>query len=148
MDKPWLIENNRERTRLKKLVNEITDEELQLVIYKERWTIAVMLGHLAFWDNYAAALLKRWKKDGVKPSLHEWNEINDAILKLALQLPPRAAVELVVAAASAADHEVEQSTPEFMKEVVALNEPYRLNRSLHRKTHLDEIETFLKAQPK
>jgi hypothetical protein len=148
MDKTYIADNNRERERLIKLVNEITDKELELVIYKEGWTIAAMLGHLAFWDNYALALLKRWKRDGVKPSLHEWNEINDALLPLVLNIPPRKAAELAVASAKATDYEIEQSTPEFLKAVEALKEPFRLNRSIHRKMHLDEIEVFLKDKRK
>jgi hypothetical protein len=146
MERQYVTKNNRERERLTKLVNEITDNELKLVIYKEGWTIAAMLVHMAFWDNYATALLKRWKKDRVSPSLHEWNEINDALLPLALNIPPRTAAKLAVFSAHAADSEAEQSTPEFIRSVEALKEPLRLNRSLHRKAHLDEIDAFLKAR--
>jgi hypothetical protein len=119
---------------------------LKLVIYKEGWTIAVVLAHLAFWDNYVGALLKRWKKDGVSLSHREWDNINDALVPLALAIPPRAAAELAVISADAVDREVEQSTPEFIKAVEALNEPYRLNRTFNRKLHLDEIEGFLKTR--
>jgi hypothetical protein len=146
MERQFVIENKKERERLRKIVKGMTDEELNLIIYKEGWTIAVVLAHLAFWDNYALALLKRWKKDRVSPSHHEWDNINDALLPLALDIPPRAVAELAVSSADAADREAEQSTPEFIKTVETLNEPYRLNRSIHRKLHLDEIEAFLKAK--
>lgn len=146
MKKEYIKNNDRERARLIKLVKEITDKELEMVIYKEGWTIAAMLVHLSFWDNYALALVKRWKKAGIKPSLHEWNEINDALLPLSLNISPRKAAELAVASAKATDREIEQSTPEFLKAVTAVKEPFRLNRSLHRKAHLDEIEAFLKAK--
>jgi hypothetical protein len=146
MEKQYVTENNRERERLTKLVNEISDGELKLVIYKEGWTIAAMLVHLAFWDNYADALIKRWKKEGVKPSLHEWDEINEALVPLALNIPPRAAAKLAVFAAHAADKEAEQATPEFIKAVESLKQPFRLNRAMHRKIHLDEIDAFLKEK--
>ena len=146
MDKQYVDENNKERERMIKLVNEITDKELKLVIYKEGWTIAVALAHLAFWDKYAQALLKKWKNSGISASHHEWDNINDALLPLALKIPPRAAAELAISAANAADSEAEQSTLEFVKAIESLNEPYRLKRSMHRKTHLDEIEAFLKTK--
>lgn len=146
MERQFVIENKRERDRLKKLIARLTDEELTLVIYKEGWTIAVMLAHLAFWDNYALALLKRWKKDGVSQSHREWDNINDALLELALDIPPRAAADLSVSSAEAVDREVINASPEFIKAVEGLKEPYRLNRSIHRKAHLDEIEAFIKKR--
>lgn len=146
MERQFVIENKMERDRLKKLVARLTDAELELVIYKEGWTIAVVLAHLAFWDNYALALLKRWKKDGVSLSHREWDNINDALLPLALDLSPRTAAEMALSSADATDREVKQSSPKFIKAVEALKEPYRLNRGFHRKMHLDEIEAFLKAK--
>lgn len=146
MAQQFIIENDKERERLKKLVKSLTDEELKLVIYKEGWTIAVVLAHLAFWDNYARALLKRWKKDGVSPSHREWDNINDALVPLALSMPPRAAADMAISSADATDREAEQSTPEFISAVEKLKEPYRLNRGFHRKAHLDEIDAFLKTK--
>ncbi|MGD0794363.1 MAG: maleylpyruvate isomerase N-terminal domain-containing protein [Dehalococcoidales bacterium] len=145
-ERQFVTENKGERERLKKLVNEMTDKELKLIIYKEGWTIAVALAHLAFWDQYALALLKRWKKEGVYPSHREWDNINDALVPLALSIPPRVAAALAVSSAEAVDREIENSTPEFIKAVEALNEPFRLNRTFNRKTHLDEIDAFLKTK--
>jgi hypothetical protein len=146
MERQFIIDNKKERDRLKKMVARLTDEELRLVIYKEGWTIAAVLAHLAFWDNYALALLKRWKTDGVSPSPHEWDNINDALFPLTLEIPPRIAAQSAVSSADATDNEVRKSTVKFIKSVEKLNEPYRLNRSIHRKAHLDEIEAFLKTK--
>jgi len=146
MERQFIIDNKKERDRLKKLVARLTDDELKLVIYKEGWTIAAVLAHLAFWDNYALALLKRWEKNGVSPSHHEWDNINDALFSLTLDIPPRTAAESAITSAEATDNEVRQSTPEFIGSVEKLNEPYRLNRSIHRKAHLDEIEALVKAK--
>jgi hypothetical protein len=146
MEKQYIIDNARESERLKKLVKSLTEEELKLVIYKEGWTIAVALAHVAFWDQYALALLKRWEKDGVSLSHHEWDNINDALLPLALAIPPRMAAELAVSSAEAVDQYIEQLTPEFTRIVEKLNEPFRLNRMNNRKTHIDEIEAFLKSK--
>ncbi len=58
MERQYINDNNFERERLIKLVNKITDKELKLVIYKDGWTIAVALGHLAFWDERRRLLIK------------------------------------------------------------------------------------------
>jgi hypothetical protein len=148
MEKQFIIDNNRERDRLKKLVNRLTDEELELVIYKEGWTIATALGHLAFWDQIALELLCKWSENAVTPAPSmNVDFLNDALMRLFLVLPPRTIAKLAVSSAKAADEKAEQSTPEFIKEIESHNEPhYRLNRSFHRKMHLDEIEAFLKTK--
>lgn len=51
MGRQYVIENTRERKRLRALVSRITDEELSLPYYKEGWTVAAGLAHLAFWDE-------------------------------------------------------------------------------------------------
>jgi hypothetical protein len=99
----------------------------------------VALAHVAFWDQYALALLKRWEKDGVSLSHHEWDNINYALLPLALAIPPIAAAELAVSAAEAVDQYIEQLTPEFIRTLEKLNEPFRLNRMNNRKTHIAKV---------
>jgi hypothetical protein len=151
MDRQFDIENIRERERLRALVGRITDEELNLPYYKEGWTVAAGLAHLAFWDWYALTKLRRWKQNGVAstrsdPSRSDSTAVNDALLPLTLAMPPRMAAELAVSAAEAVDREVAEAAPEFIKAIEAINEPFRLNRSIHRKLHLDEIEAILKAK--
>jgi hypothetical protein len=146
MQRDYVIENRKERERLIQLANSLTNEDLKLVIYQEGWTIAVVLAHLAFWDDYALALLKRWQKDGVSPSHHEWDNINDALLPVVLAISPRTAANMAILTADKVDHEIEKVSAEFVKKVDGLREPYRLNRSIHRKAHLDEIEAFLKSK--
>ena len=51
MDRSYVMKNTKSRERLHRLVNDISDSELKLVIYKEGWTIAAALAHLAFWDE-------------------------------------------------------------------------------------------------
>jgi ribosome recycling factor len=146
MERKWIVENNRERARLKKLVNEITDKELGLVIYKEGWTIAVMLGHLAFWDERRRVMLKIWKQKGVSQSPYIEDIVNDTLIPLLLAIPPRKAAELCIATAESLDKELEELSPEMITAIEALKEKFALNRGIHRKMHLDEIETFLKSK--
>jgi hypothetical protein len=148
MDRPYVTENNRERAKLIRLVDEITNDELKLVIYKEGWTIAAMLGHLAFWDERRRVMLKIWKQKGVAQSPYIEDIVNDTLIPLLLAIPPRKAAELAVLTAEALDKELEELPTAMLAAIEALKEPYALNRGIHRKMHLDEIEVFLASQRK
>jgi len=43
------------------------------------------------------------------------------------------------------DAELEHLSPQLTNEIMALGERHALNRSIHRKMHLDEIENLLKT---
>jgi hypothetical protein len=146
MERQFVIENARERERLRKLVNEMTDEELKLVIYKEGWTIAAALAHLAFWDERRLLLVRKWKQKGVTPSPYDEYIINNALLPFLLAIPPRKAANLSVLTAEALDHELEEASPELITAIESLGDRHALNRSIHRKMHLDEIENLLKTK--
>ena len=147
MKPQWAIENERERKRLSALVKRITEKELKLVIYKEGWTIAVALGHLAFWDERRRVMLKIWKQKGVAQSPYMEDIVNDTLLPLLLTIPPRKAAELAITTAEALDRELEELPAEMIAAIEALQEPFALNRGIHRKMHLDEIEAFLETRP-
>jgi hypothetical protein len=149
MERQFIIDNNRERERLGRLVNELTEEELSLVIYREGWTIAVVLAHLAFYDELRLVLVRKWKERGVT-LLSVTDEVvdvyNDASLPLFLAIPPRKAANLSIHAAEVLDSELEQLSPDLISAIEALGERHALNRSIHRKMHLDEIEAVLEAR--
>ncbi len=147
MDRPFVAENAKELERLRALVERLTDEELIFPI-GNGWTIAVALAHLAFWDQRALFLLRKWKQEGVESSHIDVDIINDALLSSWLAIPPRKAANLAVSSAEAIDRELAQAPADFINEIVALGEPFRLYRSIHRKLHLDEIEEFLNDMSK
>jgi hypothetical protein len=107
MDRRFVTENAAERERLIRMANSMTDDELSKVIYKEGWTIAVVLAHLAFGDQRTLQFLKTWRQSGVKsePQI-DINHFNDALLPLFLAIPPRAAADLAVSSAITLDHEL------------------------------------------
>jgi hypothetical protein len=146
MERQYVIENARERKRLHKLVEGITDEELNLIIYKEGWTVAVVLAHLAFWDERRRVLVRKWRQKGVTPSLFEENILNDALVPFLLAITPRKAADLSILTAEALDHELEELSPDLIAAIDALKDRHALNRAIHRKVHLDEIEALLKAR--
>jgi hypothetical protein len=145
MERPFVVENTRERERLRRLVNRMTDEELSLPLW-EGWTIASALAHLAFWDQRALVLMKKWKISGVASSPIDDDVTNDSILSLCLAIPPRVAANLGVNAAEAIDFELEEAGEALIRDIRQLGERFRLYRSDHRKVHLDQIESLLKVR--
>ncbi|HTY81503.1 MAG TPA: maleylpyruvate isomerase N-terminal domain-containing protein [Dehalococcoidales bacterium] len=117
MKSQWAIDNARERERLHTLVEKITDKQLNLVIYKEGWTIAVALAHLAFWDERRRVMVKIWKQKGVAQSPFLEDIFNDSMLPLLLIIPPRKAAELAVKTADAIDRELEKLPPQMIKDI-------------------------------
>ena len=147
MDRPFVMENAKERERLHSLVKRLTDKELSLPL-GNGWTIAVALAHLSFWDQRILFLMQKWKKSGVEPSSIDIDVTNDALLSQWLAIPPRKAANLAVSSAEAIDRELEEASSDFINEIKGLGEKFRLYRSIHRKLHLDQIEEFLKSKDK
>ena len=144
MDRPFVVENDRERKRLQLLVTRITDEELSYQMW-EGWTIAAAFAHLAFWDQRSFVLMQKWKKTGVEPSPIDDDVTNDALLPLCLAIPPRAAASLAVKAAEEIDLELEKASDDLITDIGKLGDRFRLYRCDHRKVHLDQIENILNA---
>ncbi|MBM3217605.1 MAG: hypothetical protein FJZ38_02805 [Candidatus Rokubacteria bacterium] len=146
-DRGYIARNNDERARLKALVSKCSDADLATPM-PAGWTVAGVLGHLAFWDQRIVLLLDQWEKKGIVPT-HEvaadvdW--INDAAKPMLLAVPPRALAQIAVASAEAADRKAET----LSDELVAKNAAARLlnlARADHRKEHLDDIERVLSGK--
>lgn len=147
MNRQFISENARGRERLRNLVNNITDEELTTTLYEEGWTVAVALAHLAFWDKRRLVLVRRWKQEGVTPTpIVDENLINDTLVPFLLTIPPRKAAELATLMAETLDHELEEASPDLIAAIDALGDRHALNRSIHRKMHLDDIEALLRTK--
>ena len=149
VDRSYVGENDGQRERLRALVRRLTDQELGRPM-SAGWTIAGVLGHLAFWDQRVLVLLERWERAGpsaVPPVLDhaavDW--INDAAKPLLLALLPRRAADLAVSIAEAVDRKVKALPDEFVVRNVAAGTPVNLLRAEHRREHLDEIERALRG---
>src|SRR5262245_10102478 len=148
VDRSIVAKNDAERKRLRALVDRLTDAELAHPM-PAGWTVAGVLGHLAFWDQRIVALVDRWRQAGASAALQPVNSadidwVNDAAKPLLLGLPPRRAAELAVAIADAADGKIESLPDAFVSANAAAGNPVNLVRAEHRREHLDEIEAALR----
>ncbi len=144
MKNKYAATNTQERERLHARVVGLTEEELMRPM-GNHWTVAVALGHLAFWDERTLFLLRKWRREGeFTLSPIDTDITNDALLALWRAIPPRAAANLALAAAEAVDREIEELPPDLIKAIEKHGEIYRLDRSIHRKYHLDQIEAVVR----
>ena len=142
VDRGFVAQNNGERARLRALVTKLSDSDLARPL-PAGWTVAGVLGHLAFWDQRILVLLDAWERRGAVPPHHneadtDW--INDAGKPFLLALPPRQAADLSVAIAESVDRKVESLPDDLVTRNTTAGAPLNFNRAIHRRQHLDEID--------
>ena len=145
MDRSHVAGNDAERERLRSLVERLSDDELARPV-ADGWTVAALLAHVAFWDRF---VLARWehrlRHGGRLVSLDDGLQdlINAAALDDWRAVPVREAGRLVLAAAEAVDRAIAALPPEAVEEAYARGFPRLLDRTAHRREHLDQIEQTL-----
>jgi uncharacterized damage-inducible protein DinB len=144
-DRAHVAENDASRNRLAALVAKLSDKELAHPM-PAGWTVASVLGHVAYWDQRVVILLDAWQKAGIAVMPPKDNDasldwINDAAKPLLLAMPPRTEATVAIQVAEAADRAVAALPDAFVE--AAPGAGISLNRAHHRKEHLDEIEAAL-----
>jgi DinB superfamily len=147
-DVDYRAENARELARMRAIVDRLSDEELQRPV-NDSWTVAAVLGHIAFWDGRALALAEKlergepFSESDDEPEDVDW--INDASRPLIHAIEPRPAAELALHVAEETDQRVAALSAELAARAWPLAEesPLNLIRASHRGEHLDEIEAAL-----
>ena len=144
---PYEQQNAESRRRLEALVNELSDEDLARTT-DYGWTVAALLAHLAFWDQRVLMILRRWQTEAFDPSPIDSQVVNDSLRVISHALEPRTAIRLCLTSAEEVDTALETLTPDLVSQMeahaAATETQFRMNRSLHRNAHLDNIEPLLK----
>jgi hypothetical protein len=143
---PYSEQNAGSRRRLEALVRGLSEEDLARST-DYGWTVAALLAHLAFWDQRMIVILRRWLDEGFDPSPIDARAVNDALKVVCHALDPRAAIALCLSSAEALDAELDALTDDLTQQLeehaAASETQFRMNRSLHRDGHLDDIEALL-----
>jgi DinB family protein len=142
VDRSFIAANARELQRLKALVARLSDEQLTAMV-NEYWSVAGILGHIAFWDGRALFLAGKLQRgEPLTPSDREPEEvdwINDSSRPLIHAIVPRALAELAMSIAEETDQLV-ASLPDELLAGLGETSPLNPVRATHRGEHLDEIE--------
>jgi hypothetical protein len=147
-DRSYIETNERALRRLRDLTGRLDDDQLTRPM-DAGWTVASVLAHMAFWDRRIVTTLEAWGPDGSgpPPTYHDdavdW--INDSAKPIFLALEPRAAVQVVLDAAEAADRAVADISDDLLARNEELGLLVNPDRADHRSEHLDELERMFPA---
>lgn len=146
-DRSYVEGNDRERERMRALVERLGEDDLRRQV-NPHWTVAGVLGHIAFWDGRALALGQKLERgesftaDDVEPEDVDW--INDASRALIHAIPPAEAARLALSIAEETDTLMASLPPDR----VYPNDPdcpLNASRADHRGEHLDDVEAALRS---
>jgi uncharacterized damage-inducible protein DinB len=144
-DRSYIDQNNQERERLRALVERLSEDELRAPV-NEHWTVAGVLGHIAFWDARVLSLADKLERgvpftsSDAEPEDVDW--INDASRALIHAIPPLEAARLALQIAEETDARV-ATLPADRLWPQNPDSPLYAVRASHRGEHLDEVESAL-----
>ena len=147
-DRSYVDRNARERERLRALVERLGEKELRAPV-NEFWTVAAVLGHIAFWDARVLSLADRldsgvpFSPSDAEPEDVDW--INDASRPLIHAIPPLEAARLALRIAQETDSRV-ATLPMDRLWPRDPDSPLYALRASHRGEHLDDVEAALRAR--
>jgi uncharacterized damage-inducible protein DinB len=146
-DRPYIAANTRERERLRRLIAQLDDDALGIPV-NESWTVAGVLGHMAYWDSRFMVLADKidrgepWAAGDAEPD-GDW--LNDSTRPLIHAIAPRAAAELALRMAGETDARASMLPLERLWPGDP-DSPITPDRAEHRAEHLDEIEAAIRAR--
>ena len=146
-DRSYIHVNTRERERLRALIERLHDDDLTAPV-NEYWTVAGVLGHIAYWDIRVLVLAEKidrgepWVLGDAEPD-GDW--LNDTTRVLIHAIAPREAARLAMRIAEETDARVAKLPLERMAPRDE-DSPIYAGRGEHRGEHLDEIEAALRTR--
>jgi hypothetical protein len=135
--------NRAGRERLASVIGRLGERDVAL---GDGWTAAALLAHLAFWDRLAATRLEKYLRDGEPMALANdtiTEYTNGAGMRQWRDTPLRLARTQAREAAAEIDRLIEALPSDKFDALKALGHPFLIDRSQHRKEHLDQIERAL-----
>jgi hypothetical protein len=147
-ERPYIEQNTQERERLSALVDRLDEETLRAPV-NEYWTVAAVLGHIAFWDGRVLSLAGKIDRgDPFSASDNEPEDVdwmNDASRPLIHAVPPVELARLALRIAEETDARV-ATLPLDRLWPTDPDSPLPALRAAHRGEHLDDIESALRAR--
>ncbi|MGZ8620284.1 MAG: DinB family protein [Actinomycetota bacterium] len=146
-DRLYIRVNDRERERLRAFIDGLDDDALAAPA-NEDWTVAGVLGHMAYWDIRVVVLAEKidrgepWAPGDADPD-GDW--LNDSTRPIIHAIAPRAAAELALRIAEETDARVAELPLDRMAPLDP-DSPIDPERADHRGEHLDELERALRSR--
>jgi hypothetical protein len=147
MERSYVEHNARELGRMRALVMRLSDDDMRSQV-NEYWTVAGVLGHIAFWDARNLVLADKLERgvpfspSDAEPEDVDW--INDATRPLIHAIVPRELANLALSLAEATDQRMASLAPDRTYPGDP-DSPVNALRATHRGEHLDDIEAALEG---
>jgi hypothetical protein len=142
----FIAENKNQTNRLRALTDIITRNWKTDV--GAGWTVGTMLCHVAFWDKVRKVSIDRWIESGELPpnlEIENVHRLNESLRAMSETIPAEAGLHFALACAEEIDRQVESLQPVQIQELENSGRERWFRRHLHRKAHLDRIESALSA---
>jgi uncharacterized damage-inducible protein DinB len=145
-DRSYMEVNTRERERLRAFIERVDDEALAAPA-NEYWTVAGVLGHMAYWDSRVLVLAEKidrgepWVAADEEPD-GDW--LNDSTRPIIHAIEPRRAAQLALEIAEECDRRVAELPLDRMAPLDP-DSPIWPARGDHRGEHLNELEAAVRA---
>lgn len=143
MDPRYLERNREQRERLRRLIGRLDESDLARPT-EAGWTVATLLAHVAFWDRFGVARWDAFERSGQFPGPMDAELLNAACEADWQALAPREAARLALEAVEAIDTRIERLSPATVEAARAAGREVLLERSGHRREHLDQIERLVR----
>ena len=146
-DRSYVEQNATERRRMRTIVEGLDEGGLRLPV-NEYWTVAGVLGHIAFWDARVLSLADKLDRgepftaSDAAPEDVDWP--NDASRALIHAVPPLEAARIALQIAEETDARV-ATLPVDRLWPTDPDSPLYALRAAHRGEHLDDIEAALRG---
>jgi hypothetical protein len=145
MDRSYIQRNAETRQTLRDLVATLDAATLTRAMDRD-WTIAAVLAHLAYWDEWNLVRWRKYRETGeiaAVSSMAAIDMINDAALPAQRALEPHRAVALALETAEAGDRYVAELPDDLVAFALSENRTIYVDRAIHRNQHIPDIERVL-----
>jgi hypothetical protein len=110
-----------------------------------RWTVAMALAHIAFWDRQRLCLMRGWAAGEDRDGGYDGELFNEVLQPFLELIPPDRAEGIALRSAEEVDRFLLEVPDEVVEMALARPDRPNLNRGYHREYHLDRIEQALAA---
>lgn len=141
-DQNFSQENHASQLELTEFISQLSNEQL----YREMpagWNVLAVLAHLAFWDQRAIILIKKWQQEGISGSPMDTDVINETTRSFFRDLDPEKTKRSVSQSAVEMDALIDSLPDDFLQEIREKGSTVHLNRAEHRRMHVKEIKSAL-----
>jgi hypothetical protein len=139
-------ENKLSTDRMRKIIAQLSEDQYSITIGAD-WTISITLAHLALWDCRVIFVIESAIKSNVLHAPIYDDQLNDILTPILRAIPGPEAARIAISSAERLDDKLEKCPKQLFERIKRVNSRL-VERSIHRNTHLYEIENTISSSNK